>query len=511
MRTLGRAIGRVGVCLLLGSCGDDDGFGVDPETDTEGDSTTFPTTFPETTTEPGTGETTTGQDTSSTTAVADASSGTGFDPPRAECGNGFVEEGEQCDDGNLDDGDECSSSCQIPCGLEWSAIVLPVTAQSTIDPVAVVRGPDGQVVAVALQREITLDQKGNETVGPNEAAVAAFGAEGDAAWDVRLPGPAGALQPRDAAIDDAGDVYIAGDVDSVAGDGDIFVTKLSGDNGSELWTHVHDSAVDTAEDLATGIAVAPDGNPVVSGQVRAGDGDDDVFLRKLDTADGTEVWTSTWSGVGTATFSTDDGGPIAVASDGTVYVLATEYLSFQAQPMVLLQFPADGGDPQWVHTFEFGGSEQQFQGIDLETGPQGDVYAVFVRLLAAGSEYHLRKLAPDETELWSATQADYIQSGNTWIIDGVAPTQTGEVVVGGTFFDVETVPRTSILSAWVQRTDADGEPLCAVQQAGPQEGLLPADLDVLDVTSAADGGAILVADFDDEGAQAMWLGRFRPE
>ena len=502
-----------GLLLLVAmlGCGDDGSTMADTETDGES-STGEPTSGGPSTDPSSTGTatvaTTTGENTSN---GPDGSSVTGFDPPTAECGNGFVEGDEQCDDGNLDDGDGCSAQCLIPCGLEWSATQIPLTPESTLEPLAVARGPQGQVVTLGFQREITSDQKGNETIGRDEAAVVVYDDAGTLMWEARLTGAVEDLDGVDVTFDEAGDLVVVATVTGDPDGTDIEVVKLSGADGSELWRHQHDSAIDNSDDFAMGVAVAPDGDIVVSGQVRAGDGDADVWLLKLAAADGAEIWTTTWSGVGSGTFSTDNGGPVAISDDGTIYVLAEEHVSFDERPAILLSFPADGGQPQWVHTFELGGTQQQFVVDELEVDADGDLYALFSRNLGGVVEYSIYKVGSDATELWSKTQDDFVQYAEGWQIEGLQPTQNGDLVVAGTFDDTRAYPGEKVRTVWIERTDAGGATLCTHQQAGPQQGILPSEFFAPTVAAAADGGAIVAALLMDEADTALWLGRFRPE
>src|SRR5690606_24069913 len=96
------------------------------------------------------------------------------------------------------------------------------------------------------------------------------------------------------------------------------------------------------DDIGSGIAVTPDGDLVVVGRVRVGDGDDDVWVRKADPSDGSEIWTMTWTGVGDGMFSTDRVGAVSVAPDGSVWVGAREHIAFDTQDATLLHFDADG-------------------------------------------------------------------------------------------------------------------------------------------------------------------------
>ena len=106
--------------------------------------------------------------TSVTPATGSGSEGgndeSGFDPPQPECGNGYVEADEECDDGNAIEDDACNSSCQVPCGLEWSEVVLGPTLDSLIEGRAITSDPTGQVILSGLLREITVAMDGTTTV-----------------------------------------------------------------------------------------------------------------------------------------------------------------------------------------------------------------------------------------------------------------------------------------------------------------------------------------------------------
>jgi hypothetical protein len=92
-------------------------------------------------------------------------------------------------------------------------------------------------------------------------------------WAVSFPGPGHDYGPA-LVVDDNGDVYLAGTFSesitlgtnnfAAAGGTDIFVAKVSGNDGSVIWAHAIGS---TGDDGANGIIRTPAGNLVVIGNV----------------------------------------------------------------------------------------------------------------------------------------------------------------------------------------------------------------------------------------------------
>ena len=481
------------------ACGDD---GVSPADDTESGGQTSGV---DTTGGPTSSSTTT--DTPSSSGDAESSSSGVFEPPVPMCGNGYVEGDEHCDDANGDNDDACTNACQFRCGLSWSGTVSPPTGESLIDPRAVSRDADDNVIVVGFLREVTTDQKGNETAADDEGIAVKLDGAGTELWRVELGEATGDLAVAGLAVDEAGDLFISATGNGPNGDDDIFVYKLAGADGELLWTHTHDSAVDTAEDEAFGIAVGGDGHPVISGQIRVADGDDDIWVRKLDGGTGEELWTETWSGVGNALYSIDNGGPVAIADDGSVYVLGQEYVDFQILLVVLMRFAADGGAPEWVYSPMLEGGTQEYEPLDLGVDDEGDVLLTFRRISGVVNTFVVQKIDAMQNVQWTVDDSAFASAdGDDWSIVGADPTATDEVVVAGQV----TVDgdEASWFETWISRLDGDGAPICQVRQRGPQESLLPSSLRPRAVASASDGAPLLGAQLSEEGGESLWIGRF---
>ncbi len=506
-----------GCCLLMlaaGGCGDDvssaseGSTGATTEPGTSG-ATEAATTSASTTADPPTSTT------DAPTTDADDSSDGGFEPTDPECGNGFVEADEQCDDANDDDQDGCTSACEFQCGLQWSTVTLAPTDQSLLDARGIAETSEGGVVVVGFQREVTTDQRGNQTIANDDATVIMLDADGEELWSTRLGVDDENLDVTGVAVDDAGDVYVSATVGPLQEDDDIQAFKLAGDDGSVLWTFVQDSAVDSAEDISFGIAMGPDGNPVVTGQVRAGPGDDDIWVGKIDASNGEALWTSTWSGMFSGMFSTDDGGPIAVGPDGSVYVLASEYVDFETQPVTLVAFDADGGEATLTHTPDVGTGSQDMLPSDVSVAPDGQVLITFIRILGGGNEFYTTRFDPDAgEETWRVDQqlfaeSSVVKNAANFSLVGAEGLPEGGVLVSGLLARSEK--GATWTETWVARLDDAGAIGCMFVRESPQLSLVPGSLIGRAVSAGADESALVAAQQIEDGAESLWVGSFRPE
>ncbi len=491
--------------LLLGACGDDAAV-----TPLEGSSGTSEGGL--TTSGPSTSvaDESTGPSTTTMTGSEATTADTGFEPPTPACGNGYVEDDEECDDANAIEDDACNSACQVPCGLQWSTLTLGPTLDSEIEGLAVTRDADDQIVVAGRLREITVAMDGSVIEGDDTVLVQSYDPTGGMVWEQILGTPDGDAYSAGVAVDGAGDVYVAATLDAADGGTAIQVTKLAAANGATTWVHDFDGAFLGEDESAFGIAVGPDGQPVVSGQVRVGDGDDDVWLRKLDALDGGEVWTQTYSGVGSGTFSTDDGGPVAIAPDGSIYVLARIYDDFQTQRGGLLRFGADGGPAQWIFQPTIPGTGQTFQLGPLTVSAAGLPVMSVLRSSGATTDFWIYEVDADGQEVWSRQRSDFEVpgAGSDWLVEGLAASGE-ELVVQGRYFNDQRLAGGAWWETWVTRLGADASPRCQVLQQASFRGLLSPSLRGFAVTAASDGSAVVTGLQSSADETGLWLGSFR--
>ncbi len=452
--------------------------------------------------------------TTEATAADDSSSSGGFEPPEPACGNGFVEADEECDDANDDDDDGCTSACELQCGLEWTALALPPTDQSRYDARGVAMDDDGGAVVAGFLREITTDQRGNETAELDEGVVVRVDGDGETQWGLRLAADGARVDVTGVALDADGNAYVSATLDPLEGNQDIRVYKLDPD-GAEVWTFDYDSAVDSAEDVSFGIAMGADGNPVVTGQVRVGEGDDDIWVASVDAGTGEELWSSTWSGAATGAFSTDDGGPIAVAPDGTIYVLAGEYIDFQTNLVTLVAFEGTGGPAISTHTPEAEFGTMDFVPLDVSVQDDGAVLLNFVRLLPAEAQFLVTRFDPETNEeVWRTDALAFeavspVEDADGFTLQGAGPLPGGGVAITGTL--VRSGDGTAWNETWVARFDDADELDCMFVRESPQLSLVPGSLQGREIATGAGDRAIVAAQAIEEGAESLWIGAFRAE
>ena len=509
MRTM--RFGLLALCALAIGCGDD-GVSSDDGGSTSGSTTDMASTG----TAPGSTNTSNGStsDTTEGTTAADASSSDGgFEPPVPECGNGFVEADEECDDANDDDDDDCTSTCQLRCGLDWTVVSLPPTDTSDMDAYGVATDDRGGATVAGYLREITTDQRGNETILDHEGVVVRVSPEGASEWEVRLSEPDADVDVRGIAEDGMGNAYVAASVAINGEDSDIRLYKL-GTDGTVLWTSDFDSAVDSAEDFAFGVAMGMDGAPVVSGQVRVAAGDDDVWVASFDASTGDILWSQTWSGIPSGTSSNEDGGPVAVGDDGTIYVFAREYVNFQTNVATLLAFDPMGTEATTIFTTDFGAGPQNQVPGDVAVAGDGSVLVMYTRVLAVENDYYVVRLDPSGgSELFSVdaatiAEAAGLDDADSYMIAGADPLEGGGVVVMGTL--ARSGGGTSWNETWVARYGEDDALDCVFVRESPQLGLVPSTLIGRAVSAAPSGRAVVAGLQIDEASQSLWIGAFRP-
>jgi uncharacterized delta-60 repeat protein len=187
-------------------------------------------------------------------------------------------------------------------------------------------------------RHIALDEAGNIYIAGDsgldswstEMVVAKYSAEGSLLWSAGVPAGTGGV--ADMRLDVAGNVFLAG-----TADGDIVVIKY--DNaGNRLWTGTY-SGPDDANDGATALAVDSQGNAYVTGWSTVYLGSDIVTL-KYDAA-GNRLWMARTTG-GYA-----QPGAIAVARDGQVIVTGHIEGGGINSAFTTLKYDA-AGNPVWV-------------------------------------------------------------------------------------------------------------------------------------------------------------------
>jgi hypothetical protein len=222
--------------------------------------------------------------------------------------------------------------------------------------------------------------------------VAKYTATGQHVWSKRFLNNAADL-PYRAAFDSArnlfvtgyysGSINFGGGILPSAGAEDVFLVKLSGADGTHLWSKSFGS---TGSDAGYDLAIDSAGNPVITGYFNGAAnfgggtlpnsaGLQEVFLAKYAAATGNHIWSRSMGGPGYD-------APAALALDGTGNVVLTGFFQLTAtfggasltsvgtQDIFVAKYSAAGAN-LWARRF---GSLNSETSLDIAADPGGSPY-----------------------------------------------------------------------------------------------------------------------------------------
>lgn len=193
------------------------------------------------------------------------------------------------------------------------------------------------------------------------------------------------------------------------------------------WTVTYDGPA-SSFDVANDVAIAPDGSIYVVGTSRLSTEASDVWLQQY-LPDGTAAWTFTWGG---AELLADGGEALAIAQDGRIAIAgATESMTTGDDVLVLMVDPATQS-LVWSQVFDGPGAGpgeyDEIDGADdVAFDPSGNVVVAATMRVGPGDyDAWVAELAPETGELrwsqsWSAGTQDYA--------NGVSVKATGDVAL----------------------------------------------------------------------------------
>ncbi|MGH1348150.1 MAG: DUF4215 domain-containing protein [Nannocystales bacterium] len=338
------------LALLLPACGGDSGGGSGVDTDTDDGGTTSGDTEPSS--EDGPASSSTAPDPTDPNPTTDPTSDdTGVVLP--ECGDAMLEPPEECDDGNLDPGDGCEPDCTISIDTQqWS------------------RTHGGDASIADTGQGVAFDDAGNvwaigfevDTVGDSSVWVHAYAPDGTPGLELTLdPSMGGEDRGFGIDVDGDGNLYIAGRAAT-----DAWFAKLDPE-GTELWSRTVTGSSE-GSDQANAIAVGPDGSVLVGGFLREGNGDNDVWVTLVSGTDGTELWTDNVDGPD----GLDDRAQgVAWSPEGLPVVGGfISNLSFNAD--IWVRAYETNGDERWTQVYDTTPPTSQ-QAMGLAVAPDGTV------------------------------------------------------------------------------------------------------------------------------------------
>ncbi|MCI0531803.1 MAG: SBBP repeat-containing protein, partial [candidate division Zixibacteria bacterium] len=197
-------------------------------------------------------------------------------------------------------------------------------------------------------------------------ATVKYSSNGDSLWVKRYNGTGNESDQAHAlAVDDSGNVYVAGGSDG-SGTGDDYVTIKYAPNGDTGWVRRYSGPV-FGPDIANALTIDDSGNVYVTGSSWNGLSDDYATIKYA--PDGDTLWVRRYNGPGNGN---DDAYAVGVDDSGNVYVTGNSLGSGTSDDYATIKY-ATNGDSLWVRRYNGSGN-----GVDgayaLELDSSGNVF-----------------------------------------------------------------------------------------------------------------------------------------
>jgi len=161
--------------------------------------------------------------------------------------------------------------------------------------------------------------------------------------------------PSAVAVDAAGDIFITGSMENVAGNFDIYTAKYSGTSGTLIWSQLYAGA-GSGDDHGLSLAVDPDGDAYMTGSAVNAAGNEEWVTIKYAGAAGApqrEIWQSVHNGPAAPVNGNDRGISVAVDPvDGDIVASGTSYVTATDSDFHLIRYRAADGSVVWERNFD---------------------------------------------------------------------------------------------------------------------------------------------------------------
>jgi cysteine-rich repeat protein len=260
-----------------------------------------------------------------------------------ECGNGDVETDEACDDGNDVDNDGCNNDCTNSSMETWS-----VTYDST--------DGDDEAHDVFVDNDNDVYVTGYRSTAANgtNLLVLKYEADGTLAWAVDFDGPANADDVGFGVVATSNDVYVVGRtaIGGAAAD-DIFLIKLAALDGASDWVVVVDGNKVSGNDEGADVALDSGGDIYVSGTIDQDTSNKDIWVARYDP-DGNQVWAQTFEGDDT---QTDRGQSITLDAADNVLVTGRRFVTGEGPNVFVAKLGSNLGNELWSNSDTVGSTD----------------------------------------------------------------------------------------------------------------------------------------------------------
>ncbi len=255
-------------------------------------------------------------------------------------------------------------------------------------------------------RAFTVDATGNSYVasttgdGNNtNVLVASYDPAGALRWSYEFDGPAQWHdQARGIALGRDGELYVCGNTPDPLSYAKPLLLKFDAASGALLNTVIYSSGDFTSE-FAQSVAVDDNGNVYLAGGT-VGDGGDAMTLSF--TASGDFRWRQVWDGPAFAPYSQDSAWEVLIAPDGNPVVNIYGVSAYMHGDYVVAKYSSATGDPLWISSWGVPGEDGS---SDMELDANGDVYVTGVGLDGIDKFSTLKLNGADGSFAWHAYDA----------------------------------------------------------------------------------------------------------
>ena len=199
----------------------------------------------------------------------------------------------------------------------------------------------------AVAKAISLDTLGNVYISGwtstlstgYDVATFKYNNDGIEQWRINYDGASKSDEPYAMAVDDSGNVYVAGYSENTTKD---FLTIKYSQSGSQAWASLYDGP-GLADDEAADVATDDSGNIYVVGKSKTMTSDYDYLLVKYNNV-GVVQWTKRYNGTGN---STDEPTAIMIDHSGDIIVTGVSDDSTNHEDITTIKYN-NSGIEQWV-------------------------------------------------------------------------------------------------------------------------------------------------------------------
>tara|TARA_B100000508_G_scaffold140609_1_gene142336 strand:- start:22866 stop:25367 length:2502 start_codon:yes stop_codon:yes gene_type:complete len=220
-----------------------------------------------------------------------------------------------------------------------------------------------------------------------------YDVDGNELWNVTHDGPASGLDEAiGLVLDSNGDVIIAGHHQVSGADFDVFLKKLNGANGSTVWTYSHPGTANF--DQCADVTIDANDNVIAVGGVDFGAGDIDYLAISVNSAGALN-----WSDQYFAGSARDFANAVTVDASNNVYVTGESNAGANGLDYYTLKYNSTGGI---LWNYRHDGNGQDDSPKDIIVAPDGNTYVVgeSYRGLIDDDDILLLKISTGGTFVW---------------------------------------------------------------------------------------------------------------